>query len=459
VTKAWSGRFTAKTDAAAERFTGSLAFDRRLWPYDVRGSIAWARALARGGVIAAAERDAIVTGLQQIHEELEAGRFTFRPELEDIHMNVERRLQDIAGAVGGKLHTGRSRNDQIALDERLYLRDVVARTRAGLTRLEEALLARAEETVDVAMPGYTHLQHAQPVVLAHHLLAYVFMLERDRERVADAGRRADVLPLGSGALAGTAFPIDRDALARDLGFPTVSANSLDAVSDRDYVVEFLAAAAITGMHLSRLAADLTLWATSEFGFVEFSDAFATGSSIMPQKKNPDVAELVRGKSGRLYGNLVAVLTTMKGLPLAYNSDMQEDKEPLFDSVDTLDAILEVLPPMIASLVFHTDRLRRAAGEQFSTATDLADYLVRKGLPFREAHEVVGRIVRFALDAGAALDALAVDDLRRFSPLIDTDVKAAITVDASLRARAATGGTAPDAVRDALARARTLVARE
>jgi len=459
VTKAWSGRFTAKTDAAAERFTGSLAFDRRLWPYDVRGSIAWARALARGGVITAAERDAIVTGLQQIHEELEAGRFTFRPELEDIHMNVERRLQDIAGAVGGKLHTGRSRNDQIVLDERLYLRDVVARTRAGLTRLEEALLARAEETVDVAMPGYTHLQHAQPVVLAHHLLAYVFMLERDRERVADAGRRADVLPLGSGALAGTAFPIDRDALARDLGFPSVSANSLDAVSDRDYVVEFLAAAAITGMHLSRLAADLTLWATSEFGFVEFSDAFATGSSIMPQKKNPDVAELVRGKSGRLYGNLVAVLTTMKGLPLAYNSDMQEDKEPLFDSVDTLDAILEVLPPMIASLVFHTDRLRRAAGEQFSTATDLADYLVRKGLPFREAHEVVGRIVRFALDAGAALDALAVDDLRRFSPLIDTDVKAAITVDASLRARAATGGTAPDAVRDALARARTLVARE
>jgi len=459
VTKAWSGRFTAKTDAAAERFTGSLAFDRRLWPYDVRGSIAWARALARGGVITAAERDAIVTGLQQIHEELEAGRFTFRPELEDIHMNVERRLQDIAGAVGGKLHTGRSRNDQIVLDERLYLRDVVARTRAGLTRLEEALLARAEETVDVAMPGYTHLQHAQPVVLAHHLLAYVFMLERDRERVADAGRRADVLPLGSGALAGTAFPIDRDALARDLGFPSVSANSLDAVSDRDYVVEFLAAAAITGMHLSRLAADLTLWATSEFGFVEFSDAFATGSSIMPQKKNPDVAELVRGKSGRLYGNLVAVLTTMKGLPLAYNSDMQEDKEPLFDSVDTLDAILEVLPPMIASLVFHTDRLRRAAGEQFSTATDLADYLVRKGLPFREAHEVVGRIVRFALDAGAALDALAVDDLRRFSPLIDTDVKAAITVDASLRARAVTGGTAPDAVRDALARARTLVARE
>ncbi|HEY3067996.1 MAG TPA: argininosuccinate lyase [Methylomirabilota bacterium] len=459
MTKAWSGRFTAKTDAAAERFTGSLAFDRRLWPYDIRGSMAWARALARAGVISGGEGDAIVAGLQRIHDELDAGTFTFRPELEDIHMNVERRLQDIAGPVGGKLHTGRSRNDQIALDERLYLRDVVARTRAGLTALAQALLARAEETVDVAMPGYTHLQRAQPVVLAHHLLAYVFMLERDRARFADAGARADVLPLGAGALAGTAFPIDREALARELGFGAVSPNSLDAVSDRDYVLEFLAAAAITGMHVSRLAADLTLWATSEFGFVEFSDAFATGSSIMPQKKNPDVAELVRGKSGRLYGNLVAVLTTMKGLPLAYNSDMQEDKEPLFDSVDTLDAILGVLPPMVASLAFDTDRLRRAAGEHFSTATDLADYLVRKGLPFREAHDVVGRIVRFALDAGAELSALAMDDLRRFSPLIEDDVKAAITVDASLRARAVTGGTAPAAVREAIARARTLLARE
>jgi argininosuccinate lyase len=459
VTKAWSGRFTAKTDAAAERFTGSLAFDRRLWPYDIQGSMAWARALARAGVLSGSECDAIVAGLQRIHDELEAGTFTFRPELEDIHMNVERRLQEIAGAVGGKLHTGRSRNDQIALDERLYLREVIARTRAGLRDLEQALLARAEETVDVAMPGYTHLQRAQPVVLGHHLLAYVFMLERDRARFADAGARADVLPLCAGALAGTAFPIDREALARDLGFAGVSPNSLDAVSDRDYVLEFLAASAITGMHVSRLAADLTLWATAEFGFVEFSDAFATGSSIMPQKKNPDVAELVRGKSGRLYGNLVAVLTTMKGLPLAYNSDMQEDKEPLFDSVDTLDAILGVLPPMVASLAFDTDRLRRAAGENFSTATDLADYLVRKGLPFREAHEVVGRIVRFALDAGIGLEALAMEDFRRFSPLIAADVKAAITVDASLRARAVTGGTAPAAVREAIARARTLVARE
>jgi argininosuccinate lyase len=308
------------------------------------------------------------------------------------------------------------------------------------------------------MPGYTHLQRAQPVVLAHHLLAYVFMLQRDRERFGDCGARADTLVLGAAALAGTAFPIDREALARDLGFAAVSPNSLDAVSDRDSLLEFLAAAAITGMHLSRLAADLTLWATAEFGFVEFSDAFATGSSIMPQKKNPDVAELIRGKSGRLYGNLVAVLTTMKGLPLAYNSDMQEDKEPLFDSVDTLDAILPVLPPMLASLVFRADRMRRAAGENFATATDLADYLVRKGLPFRQAHEVVGAIVRFCESERKPLEGLGLAEFRRFSPLFADDVKDALTVDASLRARAVTGGTAPEAVRRSLALARTLVAR-
>ncbi|MEK7713973.1 MAG: argininosuccinate lyase, partial [candidate division NC10 bacterium] len=300
---------------------------------------------------------------------------------------------------------------------------------------------------------------AQPIVLAHYLLAYVFMLQRDRERLTDCRARADVLPLGAGALAGTAFPIDREALATDLGFAAVSPNSLDAVSDRDYIIEFLAAGAICGMHLSRLAADLTLWATAEFGFVEFSDAFATGSSIMPQKKNPDVAELIRGKSGRLYGNLHAVLTTMKGLPLAYNSDMQEDKEPFFDSVDTLEAILGVLPPMLASLTFRTDRMRRVAGENFATATDLADYLVRKGLPFRRAHEVVGRVVRYALDEGKGLEDLGLAELRRFSPLFDGDVKDAITVEASLRARAVTGGTAPAAVRRALAQARALTGQE
>ena len=457
VRKPWAGRFTQSTDPTAERFTGSLAFDRRLWPWDITGSVAWAKALGRAGLLTASERDTIVRGLDAVREELATGTFPFRPELEDIHTNVERRLHDLVGDVAGKLHTGRSRNDQIALDERLYLKDVAARVAEGLRRVQEALVARAAETVEAPLPGYTHLQRAQPVVLAHHLLAYVFMLQRDRERFRDARARADVLPLGAAALAGTAFPIDREALAQDLGFAAVSPNSLDAVSDRDYVLEFLAAGALAGMHLSRLAADLTLWATAEFGFVEFSDAFATGSSIMPQKKNPDVAELIRGKSGRLYGNLVAVLTTMKGLPLAYNADMQEDKEPFFDSVDTLEAILGVLPPLLASLTFRTDRMRRAAGEHFSTATDLADYLVRKGLPFRQAHEVVGRLVRYALDEGKTLEDLTLPEFRRFSPLIDGDVKDAITVEASLRARAVTGGTAPAAVRRTLALARTLIA--
>ncbi len=456
--KLWGGRFTRGADPLAERFTGSLAFDRRLWPHDVRGSVAWAKALAKAGLLSAAERDAIVKGLDVVRAELAAGTFPFRTELEDIHTNVERRLQELIGEVGGKLHTGRSRNDQIAVDERLYLREMVAEVRAGLRSTQEALVTRAAEAVDTPLPGYTHLQRAQPIVLGHHLLAYVFMLQRDCDRFGDCGARADTLPLGAAALAGTAFPIDLEALAKDLGFAAVSPNSLDAVSDRDTLLEFLAAAAITGMHLSRLAADLTLWATAEFGFVEFSDAFATGSSIMPQKKNPDVAELIRGKSGRLYGNLVAVLAMMKGLPLAYNSDMQEDKEPFFDSVDTLEAILAVVPPMIESLTFRTDRMRRAAGENFATATDLADYLVKKGVAFRHAHGLVGKIVRFCETEGKALDGLSLVELRRFSPLFQDDAKDALTVEASLRARAATGGTAPEAVRRSLALARTLIAR-
>ena len=443
-------------DPTAARFTGSLAFDRRLWPHDIEGSVAWARALARANLLTESERDAIVAGLGAVRAELETGTFPFRPELEDIHMNVERRLLELVGEVAGKLHTGRSRNDQIALDERLYLKAVVDSSGEGLRAVQHALLARAGETVDAPMPGYTHMQRAQPVVLAHHLLAYVWMLQRDRERFAAAATRADVLPLGAAALAGTAFPIDREALARDLGFGTVSPNSLDAVSDRDYVLEYLAAAAITGMHLSRLAADLALWATAEFGFVEIADAFATGSSIMPQKKNPDVAELIRGKSGRLYGNLLAVLTAMKGLPLAYNSDMQEDKEAFFDSVDTLAAIAGVLPPMLASLTFRTDRMRAAAGENFATATDLADYLVRKGLPFREGHEIVGKVVRYALERGVTLEQLGLDELQRFSDRFAADVHGALTVEASLRARAVTGGTAPEAVRRALAQARQIV---
>jgi len=454
--KPWSGRFTEGPDPAAERFTASLGFDRRLWPHDIAGSVAWAHALARAGLLSDDECRTIVKGLEAVRAELEQGTFPFRPELEDIHMNVERRLVDLVGEVGGKLHTGRSRNDQIALDERLYLRTAGGRVVEAIRAVQKALVARATETAEAPMPGYTHLQRAQPVTLGHHLLAYVFMLQRDRERFAGCLARADVLPLGAAALAGTAFAIDREALARDLGFRAASPNSLDAVSDRDYLLEFLGAAAITGVHLSRLAADLTLWATAEFGFVEFADAFATGSSIMPQKKNPDVAELIRGKSGRLAGNLVALLTTLKGLPLAYNADMQEDKEPFFDSVDTLDAILGVLPGLLGSLTFRTDRMRRAAGEHFATATDLADYLVRKGLPFRQAHEVVGRVVRHALDTGKTLDALGVEELRRFSPLVGPDVRDALTVEASLRARAVTGGTAPEAVRRALALAARLV---
>jgi argininosuccinate lyase len=454
--KLWGGRFTEGTDPTAARFTASLAFDRRLWRHDIMGSLAWAQALRRAGLLTEDERRTIAQGLEAVRDEIETGRFVFRPELEDIHTNIERRLTELCGPVGGKLHTGRSRNDQIAVDERLYLRDAVVRIDEGLRRTQAALVERAEQNVEAPMPGYTHLQRAQPVVLAHHLLAYVFMFQRDRERFVHGGLRADVLPLGSGALAGTGFAIDREALARDLGFPAVSANSLDAVSDRDFLVEFLSGAAITGVHLSRLAADLTLWATAEFGFVEFSDAFATGSSIMPQKKNPDVAELIRGKSGRLTGNLVALLTTLKGLPLAYNSDMQEDKEPFFDSVDTLEAILGVLPPLLASLTFRTDRMRQAAGEHFATATDLADYLVRKGLPFREAHEVVGRVVLHASQSGSSLEDLPLEALRRFSPLIGADVKEALGVEASLRARAVIGGTAPAAVARALATARALV---
>jgi argininosuccinate lyase len=455
--KLWSGRFATGAHPAAERFTGSLAFDRRLWPQDIQGSLAWARALARAGLLTPSEHEAIARGLERIEGELAGGAFTFRPELEDIHTNIEGRLTELIGPAAGKLHTGRSRNDQIAVDERLYLKQVCTGLSEGLRETQRALIDRAAEGLDTAMPGYTHLQRAQPILLAHHLLAYVFMLERDRDRLAACRTRSDVLPLGAAALAGTAFPIDREALAADLGFASAAPNSLDAVSDRDYVLEFLAAAAIGGMHLSRLAADLSLWATAEFGFVEIADGFATGSSIMPQKKNPDVAELIRGKSGRLYGNLMAVLTTMKGLPLTYNSDMQEDKEPLFDSVDTLEAILAVLPPMLATLSFRPERMRRAAGENFATATDLADYLVRRGLPFRQAHEVVGRIVRHGLAQGRDLLELSVDEMRGFSELIDGDVVDAISVEASLRARAATGGTAPEAVRASLALARRLVA--
>ncbi len=452
----WGGRFSEPTDAGARAFTASLPFDHRLWPFDLQGSEAWARALAKGGVLSEAELETLLRGLAGVRRELEAGTFPFRLELEDIHMNIERRLIEKVGPVGGKLHTGRSRNDQIAVDMRLWLRAEIDAIRVAIRAVQQALLEQAERHRDCPMPGYTHLQRAQPVLLAHHLLAYFFMLQRDRDRYADARGRLDVLPLGAGALAGTTAPVDRHALARELGFATPSPNSLDAVSDRDFALEFLAASAILAVHLSRLAEEIVLWASAEFDFVELPDAYATGSSIMPQKKNPDVAELVRGKTGRVYGDLIRLLTVMKGLPLAYHSDMQEDKEAFFDAADTVRACLGILGPFLGALTFRTDRLRTLAGASYTTATDLADYLVRKGLPFRQAHEVVGKAVALAIRRGAALAELPLEELRALSPLFAPDFRDAVTVEASLAARAAYGGTAPAAVAQQLAEARALL---
>jgi argininosuccinate lyase len=452
----WSGRFGEPTDTSARAFTASLSFDHRLWPHDLRGSEAWAHALAKGGVLSEGELDAILRGLAEIRQEFEAGTFPYRLELEDIHMNIERRLIEKIGAVGGKLHTGRSRNDQIAVDMRLWLQAEIDAIREAIREVQTALLEQAERHRECPMPGYTHLQRAQPILLAHHLLAYVFMLGRDRERLVDARRRLDVCPLGAAALAGTTVAVDRHALARALGFRAAAANSIDAVSDRDFALEFCAAAAIVAMHLSRLAEELVLWASAEFGFVELPDAYATGSSIMPQKKNPDVAELIRGKTARVYGDLVRLLTVMKGLPLAYHSDMQEDKEAFFDAADTLRGCLGILAPFLRALRFRVERLRALAGEGFSTATDLAGYLVQRGLPFRDAHEIVGRAVRLAIERGVRLDALPLETLRALSPLFGADFRDAVSVEASLAARNVYGGTAPEAVAQALLEARALV---
>jgi argininosuccinate lyase len=456
VTSPWGGRFAEAADATARGFTASLPFDHRLWAVDLEGSLAWARALAKGGVLSAEELEQITQGLGDIRAEIEQGTFPFRLELEDIHMNIERRLVEKVGPVGGKLHTGRSRNDQIALDMRLWLRAEIDAVREGIREVQRALLWQADRHAEAPMPGYTHLQRAQPVLLAHHLLAYVWMLARDRERYADARRRMDVLPLGAAALAGTTVPVDRHALARDLGFAGPSPNSLDAVADRDFALEFLAASAILAMHLSRLGEELVLWASAEFGFIELPDAFATGSSIMPQKKNPDIAELVRGKTGRVYGDLMGLLTVMKGLPLAYHSDMQEDKEAFFDAADTVRACLRILVPFLRGLTFRTDRLRELAGASFSTATDLADYLVHRGLPFRQAHEAVGKAVRLALERGVGLADLDLASLRALSPLFGPDFRQAVSVEASLAARRVHGGTAPEAVRQALVDAHALL---
>jgi len=449
------GRFGKEMDDRVKGYTVSVPFDRRLYRQDIAGSIAHARMLARQGIISDKNAELITMGLVSIREEIEQGRFEFNEELEDIHMNIEARLIEKIGDAGAKLHTARSRNDQIALDMRLFTKEAVSETMARIKALQQALLDLAKDNKRLVMPGYTHLQRAQPVLFAHHLLAYFQMFQRDTERFQQCFERTDVLPLGSGALAGVPYPIDRDFLAKELGFSKVSANSMDAVSDRDFVIEYLSAASLTMMHISRLAEETILWSTAEFGFIEIDDAFATGSSIMPQKKNPDVAELARAKTGRVYGHLIAALTTMKALPLSYNRDLQEDKEGLFDSVDTLMSTLEVFAPMIASLHIRSDHISRAAEENYTLATDIADYLVKKGVPFRQAHAIVGNLVRYAIDNQKTLLEIELSEYRKFYPDFENDVKS-ITVESSLATRNTSGGTAPEAVEKAMAAARRML---
>lgn len=451
--KPWGGRFAGPTERKVEEYTASLPFDWRLYPYDIQGSIAYARALVKAGVLTEVEGGRISRGLEEIRKELDEGEIDLDPAHEDIHMYIEHRLIEKVGELGGKLHTGRSRNEQVALDLRLYLHVEIGRIVDDIRDLQEALLEQAERHLDAVMPGYTHLQRAQPVLWSHHLMAYVEMLARDAVRFQDCLTRTTVMPLGSGALAGTAYPVDREALAQDLGFPEVSHNSIDAVSDRDFALEFLAGASITMMHLSRLSEEIILWATAEFGFVDVPEAYATGSSLMPQKKNPDVAELARGKSGRVFGDLVGLLTTMKGLPLSYNRDLQEDKVAVFDAADTLRETLQVLAPLIQGLRVDAERMRQATTEGFLNATDAADYLVGKGLPFRQAHEIIGKLVRYCLEQKKRLDQLSVDALRRYSPLFEKDFSDFIALDASLKRRGIIGGTAPDQVRKAIQTAR------
>jgi argininosuccinate lyase len=449
------GRFHKATDKLVAEYTTAIPCDTRLYPYDIAGSIAHAKMLAKQGIISLKEAEIITKGLESIREEVEQGRFQFKAELEDIHMNIEARLLEKVGEVGGKLHTARSRNDQIALDLRLFTKEAVAKTLTSLKSLQRALVGLAEANKDVVIPGYTHLQPAQPVLLAHHLLAYFEMLRRDSERFSDCLRRADVMPLGSGALAGVTYDVDREFLAQELGFSQISQNSVDAVSDRDFILEYEAAASICMMHLSRLAEEIILWSSEEFNFIELDEAYATGSSIMPQKKNPDVAELARGKTGRVYGHLMALLATMKALPLAYNRDLQEDKEGLFDVVDTLLATLEVFTGLVATLRVKSENTERAVKRGYILATDLADYLVRKGAAFRTAHDIVAKLVSQAIDKGKLFSELSLSEYQEFSPLFDKDVYA-ITVDSSLAARDVIGGTAPKQVAQALAAARKIL---
>ncbi len=452
--KPWAGRFREKTKKIVETFTSSVPFDRRLWEYDIQGSAAHVKMLEKQKIISSRDAESILSGLEKIRQAIQKGKFKFRENLEDVHMNIEYALIKETGPAGGKLHTARSRNDQIALDIRLFLRDEIGEILGLIKNLQGVLVNLSEKYIDVVLPGYTHLQRAQPVLLSHHLLAYFEMFERDRGRFEDCLKRMNVLPLGSGALAGTTLPIDREYTARLLKFPSISKNSIDAVSERDFIVEFLSSASLLMVHLSRLAEELILWSSGEFGFVELPDAFATGSSIMPQKKNPDVLELIRGKAGRIFGHLMTVLVVLKGLPLAYNRDLQEDKEPLFDAIDTVKACLPVLTEMMPKLKFNKSIMRKAAEEGFSTSTDLAEYLVRKKVPFREAHKITGAIVRYCLEKKKTLLNLDLRELKNFSKIIKHDVFDYLTVDASVNKKDSYGGTSKKMVLSRIKEIRT-----
>ena len=451
--KAWSGRFTEPVSDLVKRYTASVFFDQRMARQDIRGSLAHAKMLARQGIIGAADLADIERGMAQILGEIERGEFSWNLDDEDVHLNIEKRLTALVGDAGKRLHTGRSRNDQVATDIRLWLRDAIDTILGLIREFQLAVLELAEHHADTPLPGFTHLQVAQPVTFGHHMLAYFEMFGRDAERFVDCRKRVARLPLGAAALAGTTYPIDREFVAAELGFEGVCENSLDAVSDRDFAIEFCAAAALLMMHFSRMSEELVLWMTPRIGFVRIADRFCTGSSIMPQKKNPDVPELARGKTGRVYGHLTSLLTLMKGQPLAYNKDNQEDKEPLFDAVDTVTDTLRIYAEMISGITARPDNMRDALRQGFATATDLADYLTRKGLPFRDAHEAVGLAVRRAEELGVDLPQVSLAELQTFSPLIAEDIFAVLTVEGSLASRNHIGGTAPDQVRAAIERAR------
>lgn len=455
--KLWGGRFTKPTDKLVEEFTASIGFDQKLAEDDIRGSLAHVKMLGACGIIPQADAEQIGDGLRSILQEVKAGSFPFSVENEDVHMNIEKNLIEKIGPVGGKLHTGRSRNDQVATDLHLYLRRETKHIIAHLVDLLDALVETAEKNFDVMIPGYTHLQRAQPVLLAHHLLAYFGMFSRDVERLQDALKRIDVLPLGAGALAGTTFPIDRELVARELGFERIYENSMDAVSDRDFIIEFLGAASLVMMHLSRFCEEMVLWSSTEFGFVELDDAYCTGSSIMPQKKNPDVAELLRGKTGRVYGNLFGLLTVLKGLPLTYNKDLQEDKEGMFDTVDTLKGSLQLFAGMIRTMEVRRERVAKALKEDFSNATDLADYLVRKGMPFREAHEVIGKLVLDCITQGKYLADLTLEEYKQHSESFEEDLYHAIDMRTVVDARDVLGGTGSKQVEQSIRKAKALTA--